>query len=99
MSILKFTDGVTTDEAILHMRIDHADDYGVIETCIAAAEASVIDYLGIKQIPEHMPAPVRAAILLRVGDLYENREAQTDRPLHGNQTFERLLNPYRVMEL
>ena len=41
----------------------------------------------------------RAAILLRVGDLYENREAQTDRPLHGNQTFERLLNPYRVMEL
>ena len=63
------------------------------------AEASVVDYLGIKELPKKLPAPVRAAILLRVGDLYENREAQIDRPLHGNPTFERLLNPYRVMAL
>lgn len=45
------------------------------------------------------PAPVDAAILLMVGDLYENREGQSDKALHRNQTYERLLNPYRVMAL
>lgn len=87
------------EEAIVHLRIDNDEEYEAIHALIAAAEASVVDYLGIKELPEKLPAPVRAAILLRVGDLYENREAQTDRPLHGNPTFERLLNPYRVMAL
>lgn len=41
--------------------------------------------------------PMRAAALLLVADLYENREGQTERPLFRNATFERLLNPYRVM--
>lgn len=40
-----------------------------------------------------MPAPVKAAILLQVGDLYENRERQGG---DQNRTYERLLNPYRV---
>ena len=44
-------------------------------------------------------APVEAAILLRVADLYENREAVTDRSLYDNPTFARLLAPYRVMAL
>lgn len=90
---------LTLQEAIEHLRIDNDEEYEVIRAFINAAEASVIDYLGIKKLPKEVPAPVRAAILLRVGDLYENREAQTDRPLHGNPTFERLLNPYRVMAL
>lgn len=41
---------------------------------------------------------MKAAALLLVGDLYENREAQTDRPLQRNLTFERLLNPFRGMQ-
>lgn len=32
-----------------------------------------------------------------IGDLYENRKAQSDRQLYRNTTYERLLNPYRVM--
>jgi len=40
------------------------------------------------------PEPIRAAILLLVGDLYENREAQ-GQPLHENRAVHRLLWPYR----
>lgn len=49
-----------------------------------------------------MPAPVHAAILLQVGDLYENREAGgqgTASQYFQNPTYERLLNPYRAMTL
>lgn len=46
-----------------------------------------------------MPAPVRAAILLQVGDLYEFRERQFDRAPYRHQTFERLFNPYRAMDV
>lgn len=89
---------LTLYEAKAHLRIDHNDEDELLQAYIDAAEQSVADYLGI-ELPAAMPAPVRAAILLRVADLYENREAQTDRPLHGNKTFERLLQPYRVMSL
>lgn len=44
----------------------------------------------------NVPESIRAAMLLLVGDLYENREGQSDRPFHTNKTVERLLWPYRV---
>ena len=44
-------------------------------------------------------APGEAAILLRVADLYENREAVTDRSLYDNPTFARLLAPYRSLSV
>lgn len=89
---------LTLIEVKQHLRIETSDEDSLLHGYMDAAEASVADYLGI-ELPSAMPAPVRAAILLRVGDLYENREGQTDRPLHGNRTFERLLQPYRVMAL
>jgi hypothetical protein len=45
-----------------------------------------------------MPAPIQAAVLILVGDLYENRERQADRALHENTTYSLLLSPYRSME-
>jgi hypothetical protein len=42
------------------------------------------------------PASVVAAVLLLIGDLYENREAQSSAVLHENKTVERLLWPHRV---
>lgn len=43
-----------------------------------------------------LPAAIQAAVLLLVGDLYANREAQQEVPLHENRAAERLLWPYKA---
>ena len=80
-----------------HLRVDHYDEDALIEAMIVAATHSVADYLDMELLP--LTAPVEAAILLRVADLYENREAVTDRSLYDNPTFARLLAPYRKLAL
>ncbi len=86
-------------EAKLHLRVDIDDDDTAIQTMIDAATAATLDYLNLDGFDSNgMPEPVKCATLLLIGDLYENRERQTEKPLFGNSTYERLLNPYRVME-
>lgn len=47
-------------------------------------------------VPGPVPAPLRAAILLLVGDLYANREAGITGTIHvENPTVDRLMFPYR----
>lgn len=41
------------------------------------------------------PAPIKAAILLMVGDMFQNREAKVETSLMDNSTVHRLLDPYR----
>lgn len=57
-----------------------------------------IDFVCGWQNAFDVPAPVRTAILMVVGDLYENREAQMAENLiyRENQTVRRLLAPYRL---
>jgi len=43
-----------------------------------------------------VPGPVRAAMLLLIGDLYRHREAKIDAALAGNPAVMALLAPYRV---
>ena len=43
-----------------------------------------------------VPAALRAAILLMLGDLYANREAGSERPISENPAVDRLLAPFRV---
>lgn len=45
--------------------------------------------------PGPVPAPLKAAILLLVADLYANREAGTEESLTENPTFDRLIWPFR----
>lgn len=87
---------LTLIEVKQHLRIETSDEDSLLHAYMDAAEASVADYLG-QPLPNPIPAPVEAAILLRVGDLYEHREEQAERPLIQNRTFERLLSPYRLM--
>ena len=88
---------LTLDEAKLHCRIDHDDEDSLLTAMIDAAAASVGDFINAPEaLDDTAPAPVKAATLLLVGDLYANREALVERPLSKNPTFERLLNPYRV---
>ncbi|MEN3213605.1 head-tail connector protein [Methylorubrum populi] len=46
---------------------------------------------------DEVPAPIRAAILLMVADLYDNRDGKTQANLVENPTVERLLNPFRAI--
>lgn len=47
----------------------------------------------------NVPAPLRAAILLLAADLYANREAGTPAALLENPAVDRLLFPYRSMQV
>ncbi len=90
---------LTIDEAKLHCRIDHDLEDDALQTMMDTATVAVADYLNMEaeDIDADAPAPVKSAALLLVADLYENRERQSSQALHRNDTFERLLNPYRVM--
>jgi len=90
---------LSLSETKLHLRVDASEDDVLIGALIDAATAATADYLDNASIVMDgtAPAPVKAATLLLVADLHANREAQTERPLHANQAYERLLSPYRVL--
>lgn len=86
---------LTLADVKLHCRIDTNDEDALLGALITASTTAVANELGVTS-GRHRRAPIKAAALLLVGDLYENREAQTDRQLFRNQAFDRLLAPYRV---
>lgn len=94
---------VSLEEAKAHLRLmdDENEENNLITGMIEAAQGYIAQYLG-DDLPEPMPAPVRAAVLLLVGDLFEHRERQAITGVGGfqqNPTFRLLLNPYRSNEV
>ncbi|CDM23862.1 hypothetical protein BN940_06976 [Castellaniella defragrans 65Phen] len=87
----------TLQQAKDHLRVDGDDEDTLIGSMIDAATQAALDYLNLDAIPDPVPAPVEAAILLQVGDLYANREAGGDKQYFTNETYRRLLDPYREM--
>lgn len=81
-----------------HLRVSDDEDDQLIEHLIDAAQGYIEKHLGAA-MPDPAPAPIEAATLLLVGDLYENRERQQSVTLYRNPTFELLLRPYRDLEL
>lgn len=92
---------LTLEETKLHLRVDGTDEDTLILGLMATATTATADYLNMDeaQLTTTVISPVRAAALLMVAGLYENREDQTDRQLYRNDTYYRLLAPYRVMSL
>jgi len=43
-----------------------------------------------------LPKTIRQAMLMLIADMYENREAQSEKPLTANRTIENLLSMYRL---
>lgn len=85
----------TLEEAKQHLRVDTDDDDTLIASLLDAAEETVLNHLNLEALPD--AEPVRVAILMLLGALYENRESVVDRPLSENPLFARLLAPYREM--
>lgn len=90
---------ITLQEVKEYLRVDGNHEDASLQAMIDASNAAALDYLNLEGFDSNgMPAPVKAAILLQVGDLYANRERQGDAIYYQNRTYERLLNPYRVVE-
>ena len=92
---------LTLLETKLHLRVDQADEDSLIQGMMDAATAATADYLNmpVAMMTSTVPSPIKAAALLMVAGLYLNREDQSDRQLYRNDTYHRLLNPYRAMAL
>ena len=86
---------VTVDEVKTHLRIQHDEEDGYLESLIRQAQATAEDYC-LVQFSEPAPEPVRLAILLFVSHYYENRD-NPDRVMYATMrvAFENLLYPYR----
>lgn len=87
---------ITVTEAKQHLRVMHDLEDGLIQLYLTAAIGHVEAYLG-DDLPDPMPEPIQAAVLLLTGDLYVNRERQGDRILHEGTAYALLLAPFRNM--
>lgn len=87
------------DDVKHHLRVDQSLDDDLIEALMTAATTATANHLDNASLvlDATAPAPIKAAAMLLVADLYENRTAQTERPLFKNETYERLLSPYKAM--
>lgn len=88
------TPTISLAEAKEHLRITHSNEDTVLAIYIAAADDHIANYLN--KSPFMKTSATKAAALLIVGDLYENREAQSDKDYKINPTVENLLFPYRI---
>jgi uncharacterized phage protein (predicted DNA packaging) len=90
---------VSLSEIKQHLRIIGAEEEFLLHSYALAAEDAVKQFTKRDWAEEaEIPASVKAATLLLIGDLYENREGQAEMRLYKNETVERLLWPYRNME-
>jgi hypothetical protein len=99
----------TLAEAKLHLRATHASEDSLIQIYLDASEMNVEDYLNRKLYASDigsdltgvlLTAPIKAAVLLFVGHLYNNREAVTmerlNMPMELPMGVKWLLGPYRI---
>lgn len=100
---------ITVAEIKTHLRIDYDVDSNddpiaepIIDAELTAFYDAAVDYVTQyidREIPldnGKLPPSLRAAILLVIGDLYENREGQGIYQFNTNPQLERLMHFYRV---
>lgn len=85
----------TIEEVKKHLVIEHNEDDNYIKDLINVAECSVLDYCNLPYYTNPVPAPIKQAILLVVGNLYANREPISfSTPYKIPYTVDFLLAPY-----
>ncbi len=84
---------VTLSEAKAQCRITNSLEDTLIQIYIDAADDWIANYLNTSNFTS--VAAIKAAALLIVHDLYDNRGATGDKDFKPNPAVERLLFPYR----
>ena len=84
---------ITLTEAKHHLRITDTSEDTILQLYIDAAEEYITTFLDRQYVPRN--AAVKAAALLTVADLFENREGAGDKDIKENPAVMRLLYPYR----
>lgn len=94
---------VNTSEAKTHLRVDGSFEDAYIDALIEAAESHAQAYLNRPLVPwtedsppAQTPLAVKQAVLMMIGDMYENREAQSEKPYNSNPTVQSLLHFHRI---
>lgn len=88
---------LTLDEAKLHLRVDDDDSDTLIEAYADAAVLSVLNHCDRKLVPQGAEPAFKAAALLMLGDLYNNRESVVaGQSFAVSPTIGALLGPYRI---
>lgn len=100
------TDGVEQTLSSARYTVDSASDPGGVvvdadgwpetyDTVNAVKIRFVAGYASAADVP----APIRAAMLLHIGDLFENRQIGTERQVFTNPAYDALTYPYRKLGL
>ena len=84
---------LTLTEIKSHLRIDQSAEDALLNIYLDAAEDYISAFLNEPSFPQ-APA-IKAACLLIIGDLYENREGAGEKEVKENPAVHRLLYPYR----
>lgn len=84
---------ITLSEAKEHLRVDHSIEDTLIQLYIDTAEEYIENYLNAPSLPYNNS--LRAAALLTVSDLYENRQGAGEKDVKENPAVMRLMQPFR----
>lgn len=84
---------VTLTEAKNHLRVDGTGEDTIIQLYINAAEDHISKLLNDSNPPT--TGSIKAAVLLIIGDLYENREGASVKEVKANPAVLNLLHLYR----
>lgn len=89
---------VSVAELKTHLRIQHDEEDGLLESLLKQAQAAANDFCRT-DFDEDAPEPVRLAILLMAAHFYEYRDS-SDKTAYATMlsAFHALLYPYRVIE-
>lgn len=84
---------VTLQEAKRQCRVVHSYEDDLIQVYMEAADDWIANFLNTANFPQ--VAAIKAAALLIIHDMYDNRGATGEKEFRANPAVDRLLYPYR----
>lgn len=88
---------VTLQNVIDFLRIDDASEIeeNEISAMMVAAKQFIMGYTGLSETELDEHEDITIAYQVYIADLFDNRNAQTDKPTYVNRTVQSILSLYR----